>query len=721
MNMITSSVNLPTTAPHHRRILTAWVSCLLITLLGCSDSNNASAGEGDQGGTLADMPSDLVDMQDPPDDSVVDMKPAQQCQPNEVLGCRETNTPSIDVCAPDGSGPQAGSCPDGQVCREDSCVAVACIPGSRRCKPGGEDVQTPQECDEAGETFVDLDPCSGNARCDAGACLDRCEVARRTKSYIGCEYWAVELENHLLYRDGVVKDDQLPPVGIVLANPSDPYDAQVTVFDDDGVVADVVPSRVVGLDRPPQPSEAITFQTVYSEVVSPDGTILERLSGKADGLTLPPGAVMTLIVPHKRIPFGESSIGKFGYKVSTSEPVVAYQFNPLCCNYNTTNDASLLIPESALTQDYMYLGYAVFAGSAQGRLEDPFSATMTIVATEPDTQVTVRLPKPKGENRPYGALLYPTSDDRMSGPDAQGVLTATLQPFDVLNLGGTGKAPVEDLTGARIQSSKPVAAFSGHTCAYIPYTLGYCDHIESQLFPLETWGRRFVLSPLKLRNPEALEKGNTREATYWKFVSQEDDTRIITGIDLSHGPMGTLRPADEGVPSCTEFSDAPEMGIISLDAGETCEFGTRKMFVARANNPIAVGAFLSGQDSVFEDPQPGDRAGDPAFFFAPPEEQYRTSYTVLTPQTYYQNYVTVTILPGYTLTLDGETIDLTTLDSYEELPELGVARVHIPLTEGPHTMRSLAPFGIVVYGYDDYVSYAYTGGLNLTKLSEISR
>lgn len=661
------------------------------------------------------------DMQDAGEDLSTEIDLAVMepiCVPGALVDCLRENTPEINVCSQDGFSVEPASCPASQVCREGACVPVQCIPGSRRCTPGvaAEDA-SPEQCDEAGDSYLPLSACTGGGRCEEGYCLDRCEVARLNKSYIGCEYWAVELENHLLY-DGDIADDRLPPFGVVLANTSETYDAYITVYEDDDTIASAIPERIVGLDRA---DPSLVPETVVSDVVDPQGNQLFQIDGPVKDIVLPRGSLMTLLLPHKRIPFGESSIGRFGYKVTSNQPVVAYQFNPLCCNYNTTNDASLLIPESALTMDYMFLGYAVFAGTSQSRLEDPWSSTLTVVATEPDTVVEVQLPPPKGVDRPYSELFYPEvindNSRRITGPDAQGKLSVTLDAFEVLNLGATGVSPVEDLTGARIKATSPVAVFSGHSCAYVPYTLGFCDHIESQLFPLETWGRRFVLAPLKRRN-EVDPPGSTREATYWKFVAREDDTRILLGQDISHGPQGTLRPADEGVPSCVDFSSDPTLGVIALDAGQTCEIGTRSMLLAQSNNPISVGAFLSGQDSVYQDAQPGDRAGDPAFFFVPPEEQYRISYTFLTPRTYYQNYITVTMQPGFGVTLNGQDLNLQDYD-YETLEEEGLVRAHIPVEEGPQRISSLVPFGLVVYGYDDYVSYAYTGGLNLTKLSEL--
>jgi hypothetical protein len=401
--------------------------------------------------------------------------------------------------------------------------------------------------------------------------------------------------------------------------------------------------------------------------------------------------------------------------------VVAYQFNPLCCNYNFTNDASLLLPKSALTENYMQLSYAVWNGGER-RIDQPFSPTITVMATEPDTTVDVQLRTPKGKDedgnpRPFSEVIYPFDADesRVSGPDANGVVSVQMDPFEVLNIAGSGVSPTEDLTGSLIEASKPIAVFGSHTCAYVPFNAPACDHLESQLFPLETWGQRFVASPLKIRrdDPEG-----SREGTYWKFVARDPDTRIDTGINIAR--PNVLPPADEGVTPCEQYSEAPETGVFTLDRGETCEFGTRRSFVVESDKPIMLGAFLSGQNTVTEQADFGVHAGDPAFFLVPPQEQYRNEYSFLTPSTYFVSYVTVTINPGIPVTLDGQTLDLTQYD-YEEYPDRGIARAHIPLEEGPHRIEASIPFGIVVYGYDDYVSYAYTGGLNFKKLNEWER
>lgn len=642
-------------------------------------------------------------------DSDVDMPPAVVCEPGTVE-CGRENTPSIRTCNEAGTAFEDGSCPTSplSVCRGGVCAEVACIPGTRRCDSPSQ----PQECNAEGTAFEDTAQCTGSSRCEEGNCLSRCRLAELTNSYIGCEYWAVELENHLLSdsETNPLPEDRRPPFAIVLFNPSETYDARISVFSAPDVHAEAVGSRTVGSDIE---LPGIDFVTVESRVLGPRGQELFKIDGPIDNIVLPRGSMMTLLMPYKEIPFGSTSLTSGAYRVSANQPVVAYQFNPLCCNYNYTNDASLLLPTSALTENYVFMSYAVWAGTSTARLSEPYSATMTVIATQPDTSVSVQLPPPKGVNRAPSAMIYPPTSGRITGPDANGRLTVVLQPHEVLNVAGSGAGPVEDLTGARITASKPVSVFGGHTCAFVPFGDPACDHLESQLFPIETWGTKFVAAPLKLRRQEG-DPVSTREGTYWKFLAVQDNTIIQTGISLG-APM-SLPPADEGVPPCRDFSNDIESGTFTLQAGQTCEFGTSEPFVVESGRPIMIGAFLSGQNSVKVDARFGDHAGDPAFFLVPPEEQFRTNYSFLTPATYFQSYVTVLIRQGFSVTLDQQELDLTQFD-YQVIEGQDVVRVHIPVTDGPHRIEADVPFGIIVYGYDDYVSYAYTGGLDLAKLN----
>src|SRR5688500_16922138 len=75
------------------------------------------------------------------------------------------------------------SCVDGLGCAD-------CVPGTNACKDGN--VWT---CGADGMLSTEVQQCTGNTVCIDGACVDACADAATSKSYLGCEYWAVDLDN----------------------------------------------------------------------------------------------------------------------------------------------------------------------------------------------------------------------------------------------------------------------------------------------------------------------------------------------------------------------------------------------------------------------------------------------------------------------------------------------------------------------------------------------
>ena len=103
---------------------------------------------------------------------------------------------------------------------------------------------------------------------------------------------------------------------------------------------------------------------------------------------------------------------------------------------------------------------------------------------------------------------------------------------------------------------------------------------------------------------------------------------------------------------------------------------------------------------------------------AVPVEQYRNDYVVFTPGEYADNYVNVTAPTGAVVTIDGQEIPA----DYFELIGSGTYSVYRKRFKedewGAHTITSTEPAGVIVYGYDQYVSYAYPGGLDLEEINK---
>ncbi len=709
---------------------------LLAVALACSPEADGSNDGNDVNDTNS---TDNGDDNDNDNNDVID------CDPGEIVSCPGVDDATTEVCNGTGDGVETSSCPGTAICRDASCVDVNCMPGAQRCTEAG----VPERCEDDGAgdfEWVEQDACDGDETCENGTCLDRCGIAEQQDSYVGCEYWALETDNRLLHTDDdgtpSVDPEHRPPFAVVLANTETDVTAEVTVDGPDGEIAESIAEREVRSHRQNPGDE---FETVHSETVDQYG---QRIGGPHDGpiedIELPPGATLTLLLPNQDVPFGETTVSSTAYRVETTEPVVAYQFNPFCCNYNYTNDASMLMPARALTENYMMSGPAVWARQETASAIDPFSPTLSVVAMESNTTVEVQLRNPifsnistnpvaldeqcpglpnamqsqyslYADDDENSCFLYPTRDgDGISGPDANGVLEVTLDEHEVFNVAAAGAYPSVDLSGARVEADKPVAAFGAHTCTNVPFTQSACDHVESQLYPLETWGLSFIAAPHKLRNPDAGDSSS--EGTYWKIVARDDGTTINSSASIH--PADTLPPSSEGVPRCgdSQFSDDPESGVFEMDSGEYCEFGTREILEITSNRPISIAGLMSGQNTVFNQVDWGDRAGDPSMFMVPPEEQFRSDYTFLVPPTYHDNFITVIVQANMNLIHNGETIVPSDHD-YHELEDSSMSMAHIEVEPGPHTIESPAamPFGLIVYGFDNYVSYSYTGGLDLAK------
>jgi hypothetical protein len=247
--------------------------------------------------------------------------------------------------------------------------------------------------------------------------------------------------------------------------------------------------------------------------------------------------------------------------------------------------------------------------------------------------------------------------------------------------------------------------FSGHLCTYYPQLLGACDHVEEQLFPVDTWGQDFILAPPRTRN----EGANSGEAVYWKLLARDGGTRVELTVPFLD--LNPLPPGFEGVSDCADHLE--DERTLVLGQGEHCEFGTRAPLQVRADGPMMVMGVISGQSSTGVFDAFGAHAGDPAIFLVPPRAQYRSEYAFLTPTTYYVDYLTVVTSPQASVELDGELVDM---GDATDVPGANLVYKHIVIEEdGPHQINSNFPLGILVYAYDDYVSYAYTGGLNLIK------
>lgn len=152
----------------------------------------------------------------------------------------------------------------------------------------------------------------------------------------------------------------------------------------------------------------------------------------------------------------------------------------------------------------------------------------------------------------------------------------------------------------------------------------------------------------------------------------------------------------------------------SFDAGFVLEYESNEPHVVSASGPIYAYQVLISANS---EPNP-PLSGDPAIFAIPPVEQYQFDYVLYTPNTFANNFIHVMAPAGMDLTVDGTT---QTIDCSNNVAGTidGVAYCCLPLEieAGVHEVEGSEAFGVYSTGFDDFASYAYTGGTGVQAIS----
>lgn len=558
----------------------------------------------------------------------------QTCVPGQSTGTC-VGAAAYERCNLSGTGLEVSDCLIGQKCINGLCATSLCPPNLRICSG----LTKVQQCDAAGDNWVEVENCPVGGVCDKGECLSPCQVNVKAGSYLGCEYYAMDLDN--------IEESKDAPVGIVISVPTDKAPTSVTISDAIG---------------PLSPAEL----GVGSTTIQP---------GNSQVFTLPPG-------------FGvDGTIRTTNtFHIETTSPVAVHQFNPLNGDGVYTNDASLLLPSNTTGKEYVVLSWP----QRSAGLTTPLRGFATVIATEQggtDFTITPTAPVLEGPGVAGGIAVGETR-------------SFTLFKGQAINFETDG-VEGDDLTGSVISASQRISVIGGHECANVPLGTNACDHLEQQLFPVETWSTSYVA-----------------DRFYPRSAEQVDIYRVVAG---NNNVTVTTTPP---VPGYESFL---------LQRGQWIQFASGNNFVIESDGPILVGHYMTGANypgavevaacefTAVGKPEP---IGDPAFTLAIPTNRYLKEYSVLTPSGYMdpsnpvyagvsgvtnQNYVNITITQGSQVLLDGSPAGAT----FTAIPGTSYSVGTVAVTPGIHTFTSESAFGLTAYGYDCDVSYAYPGGLKL--------
>ncbi|MDC0718166.1 IgGFc-binding protein [Nannocystis bainbridge] len=447
------------------------------------------------------------------------------CNPGDLNGCEGDQ---ILVCTDDCQGFAPEPCPgNGQSCKNGACGSMLCNPGQVVC----EGLDAEKTCNGAGDAYDPPVACTETQQCDFGGCTELCDLVQSSPSSIGCSFLGHKMDN---FNDGQAD------------------------------------SLIVGNTHP---SKAAQVQLYFV----PNGTNVEQPQGAP--INLAPGMTYTYTMSNAALD-KKSELRKGGvYRVNSNIPIIAYLHSPL--GQQATNDASMLLPEYALRQNYIVASWR--------DTHNQYPSYFNVIALQDGT--TVKWTPPQGTLAGNGV------------PAVAGGATGqvAMNRFDTLQVRGPQAG--SDVSGTFIEADKPIWVIGAVECVNVPTNaVSYCDHIEEQMLPLDYWGKTYVGAHSPKRGTEK---------HYWRVFAGEDNTTITTD------------PVQPGTP-------------INLNKGQFKDLviPNNVSFMFNGDKPFLPVQYLESQNG-------GANTGDPAMYQMIPVEQFLDRYAFATGTGYTADYVQV--------------------------------------------------------------------------------
>ena len=389
-------------------------------------------------------------------------------------------------------------------------------------------------------------------------------------------------------------------------------------------------------------SRYLKMQLVFSSRTAANITVTNPNTSWSTSTSVQANGVTIITVPTAQCyNYGSDQTLNTGLLIQSTAPISVYGAN----FGDYTFDATNVVPTASLGTDYIIQAY---------RTQREGSTEFAVVATEDNTTVTM-------------ALSCPTLNKK------KGTYTIRLNRGQVYQ--ATAEAEKGSLAGTVIKADKKVAVFNGDIDLYIPDYKGYSDHIVEQAMPVQTWGKKFVVT-----------KSQGQTADYVMFTALADGTKIMKG--------------------------GSEIATIG-----TCENYMYRMTEAAAyfetSEPCACYIYQSSRTSN------SSQIGDPAMIWVTPQEQGIKQITFATFKTsviryHYMNVVVPTSAAG-SMRLNGSVLSgFKTVPGNSEYSYLTKKIDHGTYTLG----NDAAEFTAHVYGFGVDESYAYCVGGYLRKIND---
>lgn len=410
----------------------------------------------------------------------------------------------------------------------------------------------------------------------------------------------------------------------------------------------------------PNDGNWILTQLLISSKRDCSGTINNPQTGWTTSFSVTANSITTIDIPEDQayVDGTSEAVVNKGLQVISDDTVSVYCTNIAYLSF----DASYVLPIQGLADEYIIQTYDQSRNSGNNYVTNNQTSAFLIVATQDNTVVDIT---------PSVATL--------GGHAAGSSFTTVLNKGQVYQVRSTKEGDNRDLSGSRVmaRNEKPIAVFNGNTLTSIPNNGSTLDHIFEQAMPLQSWGKRFVVT-------SSLDR-------------VKDVVKVTSAIDNNE-----IRK--DG------------MVISTLNENESCYFELR-------NSDKSCFIECTGSAAVFlyNTTQDGTMIGDPSVVWIAPIEQRIDDITFTTFNNQYINindhYVNIIVDSDDTgsVFLDGNLIPASQFEPVNGTENYSFARMSIP--HRVHRLECANGLNAHVYGFGAAKGYAYLVGSKAIDLS----
>ena len=339
-------------------------------------------------------------------------------------------------------------------------------------------------------------------------------------------------------------------------------------------------------------------------------------------------------------------------------------------HHTATTETYFALPIIELYSTYVYYGVTVPRTSVHSSLYD---SAILIVGTQNNTVLKLKVTQ---------------AVNVAVGNTVTSLIPRRQYSFVINHLQTMYVRSIQDLTGTKIVTNKPVSVFSGHECANVPWNVAACSHLTEQLPPTALLGKEYYTAPLANRTSYTI-----------KILAAYNSTTV----NIYCNNTVESYAINEG-----EFHNK------TMQIKQYC--------AVRSNKEVLVVQFSHGGD---ED----NNYGDPMMTLVPATNKYLNKFdfsTIRNPFRQFVHYVNIIVMEQYYqpnmiyLIAGGVNRSLATqqwvpiqvnntIEAYATqvtIPE-GVAQVF-------HT-NSSAQMMTIVYGFSRHDGYGHIGGMYIPK------